>query len=180
MNLSYHSLLDNSFPPNARVWVYQANRLLTLSEALAVEERLNNFVAGWQSHGDTVKGAAYLFFGQFIILMADESQTGVGGCSTDSSVRMIRELEQEFSVSLFDRNNLAFVIEDKIQLIPLSQFDYAMQNGFITPDTLYFNNVVLTKEALEKNWIIPVSESWLGRRVQGVQGVQGAQGVQGV
>lgn len=174
MNLSYHTLLDNSFPPSARVWIYQASRLFTLSEAFAIEEKLNRFVAGWQSHGDPVRGAAYLFFGQFIILMADETEIGVGGCSTDSSVRMIRELEQEFAVSLFDRNNLAFVIEDKIELIPLSQFNYAMENGFIRPETLYFNNVVLNKEDLEKNWIIPVKDSWLARRIPDVQRFKGS------
>jgi len=38
-----------------------------------------------------VKGAAYLFFGQFIILMADERVSGISGCSTDSSVRLIKK-----------------------------------------------------------------------------------------
>ena len=75
---------------------------------------------------------------------------------------------------LFDRNNLAFVIEDKIELIPLSQFNYAMENGFIRPETLYFNNVVLNKEDLEKNWIIPVKDSWLARRIPDVQRFKGS------
>jgi hypothetical protein len=34
--------------------------------------------------------------------------------------------------------------------------------------------VVLTKEALEKNWIIPVSESWLARRIPDVQRFKGS------
>ena len=31
---------------------------------------------------------------------------------------------------------------------------YAVNSGFITGDTLYFNSLVQTKEELENNWII--------------------------
>ncbi len=165
MNLDFQYLLDGSFHPSSRVWVYQSNRLLTMGEALEIEEILRDFVSDWKSHGDPVKGAAYLFFGQFIILMADEQATGVGGCSTDSSVRMIKEIEQRFNINLFDRTTLGFVIGDKVELLPLSQLPYAVKNGFIDGDTLFFNNVVLTREELEKKWIVPVRESWLAGKL---------------
>ena len=112
-----------------------------------------------------MKGAAYLFFGQFIILMADEEATGVSGCSTDSSVRLIKDIENRYGVSMFDRTMLAFVVKDKVQLLPFTQLQYAIDNGFINSDTLYFNNLVDTKEALEKRWIMPVRETWLFERV---------------
>ena len=169
MTLEYKYLLDNSFHPESRVWIYQSSRLFSLSEALEIEILLKEFTAGWLSHGVPVKGAGYLFFGQFIILMADETATGVSGCSTDSSVRLIKQIEQRFAVDLFDRNALAFVVKDKsekdgIQLLPLQQLKYAIENGFIVGDTLYFNNVVQSKQDLENNWIIPVKHSWLARR----------------
>ncbi|MBI5371474.1 MAG: hypothetical protein HZA79_05540 [Sphingobacteriales bacterium] len=165
MNLDYKYLLDGNFHPSSRVWVYQSNRLFSLGESLEIEERLKEFTNGWQSHGAAIKGAAWLFFGQFIILMADETATGVSGCSTDSSVRFIKEIEQRFGVSLFDRTTLAFVLKDKVELLPLSQLHYAAENGFINSDTLYFNNLVQTKEELENNWIIPVKNSWLSKRI---------------
>jgi hypothetical protein len=166
MKLDYQYLLDGSFSPDSRVWIYQSGRLFGIAEALAIEGMLNVFSLDWKSHGDPVKGAGYLFFGQFIVLMADEKATGVSGCSTDSSIRLIKEIEKQFGVTLFDRNSLAFVIKDKLQLLPLSQLQYACDNGFIQPGTLYFNNLVQTKEELEKNWIIPVRESWLNKRVR--------------
>jgi hypothetical protein len=165
MNLEYKSLLKKDFSSDSRVWVYQSNRLFTLSEALEIEQLLDGFVAEWSSHGTPVKGAAHLFFGQFIILMADEKATGVSGCSTDSSVRLIKEIENRFKVNMFDRTTLAFVVKEKIQLLPLSQLQYAVDNGFITADTLYFNNLVQTKEELENKWIIPVKESWLNKKI---------------
>lgn len=165
MNLDYKYLLDGNFHPDSRVWVYQCNRIFTLNEALEIEEMLKEFTQQWKSHGTPVKGEAHLFFGQFIVLIADETATGVSGCSTDSSVRLIKDMEQRFAVNMFDRTTLAFVVKDKIQLLPLSQLQYAAENGFINPDTLYFNNLVQTKEELESKWIIQVKNSWLNSRV---------------
>ena len=169
MNLDYQSHLPADFNDNSRVWIYQSSRIFLISEALEMEDMLNNFVAAWKSHGAPVKGFANLFFGQFIVLMADESATAVGGCSTDSSVHVIKAIEEKFNVQLFDRQNLAFIIKDKIQLMPLNQLDYAVQNDFISADTLYFNNTVLTKKELEEKWIIPVKESWLAKRISLVE-----------
>ena len=165
MNLEYKSLLNKNFSSDSRVWIYQSNRLFTINEALHIEEMLNDFTSKWLSHGTPVKGAGYLFFGQFIILMADEKATGVSGCSTDSSVRLIKDIEQRFSVNMFDRTTLAFVVKDKIQLLPLSQLQYAFNNGFINSHTLYFNNLVQTKEELENKWIIPMKDSWLSKKI---------------
>jgi hypothetical protein len=164
MNLHFQEHIPVNFSDSSKVWIYQSNRIFTVSEALQLEELLEEFTANWKSHGSDVKGYANLFFGQFIILMADESATTVGGCSTDSSVRIIKSIEQDFNVHLLDRQLLAFIVKERIQLIPLSQLDYAIENKFITADTLYFNNTVLTKNELLENWIIPVKESWLGKK----------------
>ena len=165
MNLDYKSLLNENFSPDSRVWIYQSSRIFTLSEALAVEDLLNDFTDKWLSHGTPVKGAGYLFFGQFIILMADEKATGVSGCSTDSSVRLIKDIEQRFGLNMFDRTTLAFLVKDKVQLLPLSQLQYAFDNRFIDSHTLYFNNLVQTKAELENNWLVPIKDSWLSKRI---------------
>lgn len=165
MNLDYKDLLNDNFHADSRVWVYQCSRLFSLGEALDIEKKLEDFTTQWKSHGTPVKGEAHLFFGQFIVLLADETATGVSGCSTDSSVRLIKEIEQQYQVNLFDRTTLAFVVKEKIQLLPLSQLQYAVDNGFIDADTLYFNNLVQTKAELENSWIVPVKESWLKARI---------------
>jgi len=165
MNIEYKHLLDNDFSSESRVWVYQSSRLFGMAEALAIEDLLNEFTSTWLSHGSPVKGAGYLFFGQFIILIADEKATGISGCSTDSSVRLIKDIEQKFGVNMFDRTTLAFVIKDKVQLLPLSQLQYAFNNGFINSHTLYFNNLVQTKEELENKWIVPIKDSWLSKKI---------------
>jgi hypothetical protein len=165
MNFDFKHLLNGNFHQDSRIWIYQCNRLFTLNEALEIEEILKEFLLKWNSHGTPVKGEAHLFFGQFIVFIADETATGVSGCSTDSSVRLIKNLEEKFLVNLFDRTSLAFVIKNKVQLLPLSQLQYALDNGFMDLETLYFNNLVQTKEELENRWIIPVKDSWLMKKL---------------
>lgn len=168
MNTDYKDLLPVDFAGNSRVWIYQSPRLFMISEALEIEEMLEAFVREWNSHGTPVTGHANLFYGQFIVLMADESASGVSGCSTDSSVRLIKEIEKKFNTPLFDRLNLAFFIKEKVQMVPLAQLPYALENGFVDENTLYFNNTVLTKEELETKWIIPLKNSWLaGKYLRG-------------
>ena len=166
MNLTYSNLLPIDFSAESRVWIYQSSRLFTMSESLQIEEILNEFASNWKSHNIPVKGFGTLFFGQFIILMADETATDVSGCSTDSSVRLIKEIEKSFAVNLFDRTNLAFVINDKIQILPMSQLKYAMENEFIGPNTLFVDNNVHNKLDLINRWIIPIKDSWLGKKFQ--------------
>jgi hypothetical protein len=164
MNVHHSELIPADFAPESRVWIYQSPRLFFLSEALEIEKMLAAFAADWKSHGTPVKGYANLFYGQFIILMADESATGVSGCSTDSSVRLIKEIEQRFGVPMFDRLMLAFRPKDKVEMVPIAQLPYALSKGLITPETLYFNNTVQTKAELEAKWLIPLKDSWLAAR----------------
>lgn len=164
MNFHFQDLIPKDFDDTSRAWVYQCHRAFTISEAIEIEELLLNFTNSWNSHGTPVKGFANVFFGQFIIFMADETATGVSGCSTDSSVRIVKNIEQDYQVELFNRQLLAFAINERIQCVPLSALNYEIDNEMISADTLYFNNTVLTKRDLLTNWIIPVKDSWLAKR----------------
>ncbi|MBC7866458.1 MAG: hypothetical protein H7X88_02885 [Gloeobacteraceae cyanobacterium ES-bin-316] len=167
MDLDIQQHLPKDFDAAAKVWIYQSSRLFLLSEALQMEDMLHNFVSKWNSHGAPVKGYANLFFGRFIILMADETGTGVSGCSTDSSVHLIKEIEKKYGVDMFDRQMLCFIVKDKIEQLPLSQVAYAIHNKFIDKHTLYFNNSITTKKQLLTNWIAPAGETWLAKMFAG-------------
>lgn len=169
MALAYQHLIPNDFASSSKVWIYQSSRLFTVSEALQIEQILEDYTVSWQSHGAPVKGYANLLFGQFIVLMADETNTTIGGCSMDTSVHMIKEIEKLYKVNMFDRQTLAFVVKDKIQLLPLSQINYGMENGFLSMDSLYFNNLVSTKDELLNKWMVPIKDSWLASRITATQ-----------
>jgi len=158
------TLLPENFHPLSKVWIYQSNRIFAMGELFQVEELLEQFTENWKSHGAPVKGFGTIIYGQFVILMADESQTGVGGCSTDSSVHVIKAIEKLTGVQMFNRELLAFLVKDRVQTIPLNQVGYALENGLLQKDTLYFNNLVSNKTAMEKDWLQPIGESWLAKK----------------
>jgi hypothetical protein len=158
-------LLPNDFADNARIWIYQSSRAFIEREETEVNEQLFQFYTQWQSHGAPVKGWAKLLFRQFIVIMADETEVMVGGCSTDGSVRMIKSLEKQYDVNFFDRMMLTFLIKNKAEMLPYSQVQYALDKGFIDGTTPLFNNVLTSKKELLENWIIPLKDSWLVSRV---------------
>jgi len=159
-------LLPTEFSDESRVWVYQSSRAFIEKEAKEVNEQLHQFYAHWQSHGAPIKGWAQLLFNQFIVVMADETNVGVSGCSTDASVKVIKSIERQYDVQMFDRMMLTFLVNGKSQMLPFSQVQYAIDKGYINQNTPLFNNTVETKKELQENWLIPIKDSWLGNRVQ--------------
>ena len=111
----YHIL-----PPTTKVWVYQANRSFTQDEVWEISDIIENFVDRWQSHSRDVKGFGSLYYRRFLILMADEDACDVSGCSIDSSVKLVKELEQAYDLDFFDRMKVCYKItNDLITTKPL-------------------------------------------------------------
>lgn len=159
------ALLPDDFAPESRVWIYQSSRPFSEREAVEINEQLYHFYAQWMAHGASVKGWAQLVFNRFIIMIADESEVQVSGCSTDSSTRIIKSLERQYSVNLFDRLSITFLLKEKAEVLPMTQVQYAIDRGFIDQNTLMFNNTVATKQELLREWLVPLKESWLKSRV---------------
>lgn len=164
MNIEYKEHIPKDFSDESKVWIYQSNRLLSIEEALHLGKMIEKFTAEWNTHGKLNKGFVQVLFGQFIVVIADESLHNISGCSIDASVRFIKDVEQTFSISLFDRQSLAFVVKDKVQIIPMTQLAYAIENNFVQGDTLFFNNLVSNKKELLEKWIVPAKSSWLATK----------------
>jgi len=158
-------LLPAGFHDSSRVWIYQSSRPFIEKEEKEINEQLYQFYAQWHTHGTPVKGWARLLFKQFVVIMADESDASVSGCSTDSSVRVIKSLERQYDVNFFDRMTITFLVNGKAQMLPYNQVQYAIDKGYINRDTLLFNNVITSKAELLTQWLVPLNKSWLADRV---------------
>jgi hypothetical protein len=150
MNISEHS----------RVWIYQANRILNSSEKEAIQQKLDTFTSQWLAHGNELLAVGEVRYNQFIILSVDEQQAGATGCSIDQSVKLMLQLEKDFSINLFDRFQLAYRDGDGIKTCNREEFESLIKSGYINSNTIVFNNLVSTRAALETNWEIPMKESW--------------------
>ncbi len=160
------NMIPSNFPDTARVWVYQCSRAFIEKEEREVNEQLLQFYSQWRSHGTPVNGWAQLLFRQFVVVIADESDEAVSGCSTDSSVRVIKSLERQYDVNFFDRMMITFLLKGKAEMLPFNQVQYAIDKGYINEDTLLFNNLVGNKKELIEHWLVPLKHSWMAGRVK--------------
>ncbi|MGI9543514.1 MAG: hypothetical protein ACR2MX_09660 [Cyclobacteriaceae bacterium] len=152
-----------ALPQKARIWVYQSNRRFTDAEVDAITESSEQFVSSWAAHGQPLKGSVKVLYHQFLILAVDEGAHLPSGCSIDSSVHFIKQLQAALNKDFFDRSKVAFVDGQEVVLESLNQAKEKIVQGAITGDTLTFNNLVQSKIELEREWKVPVKESWLAK-----------------
>lgn len=148
------------FSSHSRVWIYQSDRKLTDAETLQIQVLLDNFTRGWTAHNNQLKAMAEVRYNRFMVLIVDESQAGASGCSIDKSVNFMKQLEQQFSVNLFDRFNLAYRDGEEVKSVPRQQFEELLKQGKINTETIVFNNLAQNVTELQTKWEVPFKDSW--------------------
>ena len=148
---------------NARVWVYQSNRLLSDTEANEIKKIGMNFIADWSAHGANLKASFDIMYNRFIVIAVDEQQAMASGCSIDKSVKFVKELAQQFDLDLFDRLQVAYREGNEIIVCHLSEFEKLAEQGVVNGSTIVFNNMITTKFAFDKEWEVPLKQSWQNR-----------------
>lgn len=147
---------------DARIWIYQSDRKFNQEELRWVKGHLKDFCEQWNTHGALMPSSYEIKFDQVIILSVDESNLGASGCSIDSSVKVLREIEQKYGVSLIDQGKVCFLAsQDALEVSSVFGIKLIVQSGLINRDTLVLNPLVKKKGDLENNWLIPAKESWL-------------------
>lgn len=149
-----------NLPNNSRVWIYQSDREFNTKEIAFISAKAEDFINQWTRHGDDLKGSFTIKYNQFLVLAVDESFNNVSGCSIDSSVRFVQQLENELQLDLMNKMNITFKDNDTINLVKLSDFQRFAKEKKITLETIVFNNMVHTKEDFESSWEVPAKESW--------------------
>ena len=153
----------DTMPDHARLWVYQAGRKLSDQEIQQVAIRTTTFLEQWAAHGQELRAAFEIKFNQFLVIAVDESMHGASGCSIDSCVGMVRELEQALSVSFMDRTKVALLDDDKVQLVNLKEIRSNISSGTISEKTVVTNNAVSSYGDFKKSWALPATKSWVAR-----------------
>lgn len=150
----------SSLPNNSRVWIYQSDREITKEEIEYISAKAILFIDKWTRHGDDLKGSFTIKYNQFLVLAVDEGFNSVSGCSIDSSVRFVQELEKELDLDLMNKMNVSFKNDENINTVKLSDFQKFAKENKITSETIVFNNLVATKEDFETKWEVPAKLSW--------------------
>ena len=155
MLVPFDQLSDTS-----KIWIYQAEKELDNEQIALVKTKLEKFLNTWQSHGKDLVASYKIPYNQFIIIGVDEDKTNSSGCSIDASVAVLKELEQDLQVALFNRMLVTFKIQDNVNTVSLPDLQRYIKEGKINPNTIVFNNLVKNKKELNQNWETPAKNSW--------------------
>ena len=90
----------------------------------------------------------------------DQSCSTASGCSIDKLVSFIKNIENEYQISLLDRLDISFRDKNKISVLRLDDFKRKILEKKINNDTIVFNNLINLKSDLANNWEIPLNRSW--------------------
>jgi hypothetical protein len=159
----------DQIPPEARLWVYQANRPLTPEEVTATERAIRPALDAWAAHGHPLLASASVVANRFLLVAVDEGAGLPSGCSIDSSVHTVQGIGQQLGrssgepIDFMDRSATYLSASGNVESVALPGIKAAVAAGTLTPDTLVFNTLVKTKAEFEAQWHIPAAQTWLKR-----------------
>lgn len=153
----------NTLPETSRVWIYQANRSFTDEELEEIKHKLTEFINIWSSHGKDLQAGFEIRYKRFIVIALDQDIQAATGCSIDSSVAFIQQLEQDYSVDLLDKMNVSYKQGEFVAYKPLTDFRKMAKDKAVSKNTIVFNNLVTNIAEYKENWEVPASESWHSR-----------------
>lgn len=145
-----------------RVIIYPASRPFTPKESKVIAEKLYDFLATWAAHGKPLSSSFKIEKNQFIIVCVDEEKEAASGCSIDSLSGIMRELDQEFNLGLFDGMKASFVEDGEVKTMKLQEFRKGLKDGSISQDIEVFDFSKNSYIAFLSDFLLPLNKSWAG------------------
>ena len=153
----------NTLPEDSRVWIYQCNRSFTDGEIKEISSKLDAFIENWTAHGGDLESGYEIVYKRFIVIALNQNLNKATGCSIDSSVHFIQQLEKEYHVDLMDKMNVSYKQGEFIAYKPLLEFKKMAKEKAVSGNTIVFNNLVTNIAEFREYWEVPAKESWHSR-----------------
>jgi hypothetical protein len=142
------------FNDDARIWIFQADRELNVTEITKIENALSSFLLNWNAHG-TVLSAAFEVRNAFHLIIAlDESKAGASGCSIDSLTREVKELGSQLGIDFFNRMLVVYKVGGAFKIN--HHLNVPREAG-----VFYFDNTLQRLGDLRISWERPLGDGWL-------------------
>ncbi|MFM8913989.1 MAG: hypothetical protein ACKOE6_13910 [Flammeovirgaceae bacterium] len=153
----------SNLPPATRVWVYQAGQDLDADQERLIADQLSAFCSQWEAHGQALQSNFEVRNHRFVLLYVNEDAHAASGCSIDGSVRVMKALQQRLRIDFFDRTQVPFLQNEKIETIAISKLKNAFANGSLSPQTVTFNTLAATKSEIDQHWMVTAEKTWLAK-----------------
>ena len=153
--------------PDSRVWIYQADRVLSKEEVEKIILEASNFVQDWSSHNRALSAKAELLHQRFLVLIVDETRAGASGCSIDKSVHFVEKIGHDFNVNFFNRLLFSYLDAEKtVQTVDKKTLNQLFSEEKINDDTLIFDTLVNTYAAYNQHFTKKINDSWLRKMIK--------------
>jgi hypothetical protein len=146
---------------DVRCWVFGSSRPLSEGNP-ALKNRLDRFFSQWQSHGQAVSGRWRILDDRFLVVLREPEGAEVSGCSIDSMVGEVKQLERELETRLLDSSRIFYrTAEGVVDSVNRLEFKALAGQGRITPDTEVFDTTLTRLADLKPGTFSkPLKDSW--------------------
>ena len=154
----------NQLPPDARLWIFAAERPLSAVESSRVLEETDTFINQWMAHGVPLSAGRDLRHDQFVLVGVDERAAGVSGCSVDALVRRMQQLESVLGLELINNGPVLYREGEAVVRVPRDRFAELAAAGTVGPNTRVFDNTLSrVGDLLAGKWEVRAADSWHAR-----------------
>ncbi|MCF6278986.1 MAG: ABC transporter ATPase [Flavobacteriaceae bacterium] len=150
-------------PNDSKIWIYQSSRKFYPKEIIEIIQKIESFLTSWNDDGAEIIASYQLKYDRFIIIAADQTLEHISVNAIDESVLFILDLQTIYEVELLDKLNVSFKQGEYVQYKDLKEFKKLVKKKAVSAKTIVFDNLINTKQELEDNWEIPITESWHNR-----------------
>lgn len=143
-----------------RVIIYPASRPFSPKESKVITEKLYDFLATWAAHGKPLSSSFKIEKNQFIVVCVDEEKEAASGCSIDSLGGVMREIDIEFQLGLFDRMKASFMENGEIKTMKLQDFRNGLKTREISTNIEVFDFSKNSYIDFLSDFLLPLKRSW--------------------
>lgn len=143
-----------------RIWIYQADRFLNKDQEEQLDHFMQQFVQQWKAHGVALDATVEVRNALFLIIKVNEAMQEATGCSIDTSVHAVQEIQQQLGVNFFNRQRVAYQDGEGLKQCSMAEFKQLAKNGQVKADTTVYNNTITTIDEFDRQWETQAQNSW--------------------
>jgi len=147
---------------NERIWIYTISKALAEEQLTEFENRCQQFVSTWTAHEVSLDASFELYKNRLLIFKVNEANYNASGCSIDKQVRLVKELEQAFSVELLNRLLVAYEKNGEVVVAKQSEISALLSADTLNENTIVFDNTISHSADLA-TWKRPLKETYLSK-----------------
>jgi hypothetical protein len=156
-------LSHHDFSLDAKIWMFTSDKPFDADQELAIQSDMDDFCAHWESHGMKLKAMGFILYSRIIVLVVDESFHSISGCSVDNSVAFLKNLENKYRISLFDRLMQTAYLEGNWKTLPTAAWSKLYKENRISHETVFIDTLVGNLNDLMMHVEKKLGDFWLKR-----------------